>query len=401
MEQGVFYQYSPSAGIVIPDTDTIREKVCDLFKGAFGSNFVCDSATPAGVLIDSLTKMFAEQAGIVAQCGNGFNINLAVGKWLDAIGVLMNIERHPVTSETFSIGISGKSSEEVLYNKNTVVIRDAAGNEYMNSENFYTSPGSQVTVTFKCTTLGEIIDDFSEVTLQTMTSDLTINSESLSVLNRGAEEESDYEYRARLLGGLSRGVGYVDSVVNAIMAADPNVVSAKVGMNHKCAYIEQEGIVYPPASCCIIVRGATDNNAIQDAIRKTIPYGTGFCTSVGTTQHQFYLKDGTTSSGYVGYWHDAAAANLWVNVTANLYNYGGTKTQYQNAVKAEVEAYLRSLGLGATVTADGIAAHLAGKIGGTQIRGVNLGRSSSAINLGSTSFNIYQYPSLIMQFSYV
>ena len=225
-----FFSYDEATGIVIPDTLKIRECVLSVFQDAYGPGFTAESSTPAGVVIDSLSQMFAEQAGIVAQNGNGFNLNLAMGKWLDGIGVLLNIERHPISTTRFVLNIKCDDPIGTEYLKDTIIVEDANSNIYYNETNFTKGNENVYRVTFYSKVFGEIDDNLTSIKLKVNTSTLSI-VDFVELIERGKEEESDFSYRNRLGQKLSRDSGYSENIASTIMSADTSVEAVEIEKN--------------------------------------------------------------------------------------------------------------------------------------------------------------------------
>lgn len=91
---GDIFKYQSDTGMVIADTSEIRDRVIEGLKFVFQSDdFSTEEGTPNGLLIDAITAMFKDFAGITAQNIGGLNIDNAIGNWLDALGALFGIER--------------------------------------------------------------------------------------------------------------------------------------------------------------------------------------------------------------------------------------------------------------------------------------------------------------------
>lgn len=397
MSNGAFYEYSPTTGVVIPDTTVVRERVSDLFKSAFGSNFDTSNSTPAGVLVDSLTQLFAEQAGIIAQCANGFDINLAVGKWLDGIGTVLSVSRHPLTATTFDLMVEQYQGSNTTYASGSILVYDADGNAYTNVDDLTTDGSESYIVKFGSSNLGEIQYDLSSVSFKTFSSYLRAYNNSVPFnITEGEDEETDSAYRQRLMTALSRGTGYRESVSNAIMSSDESVSAVKVGKNYSCAYVEQDGIVYPPCSCCIVIRNPSNPTAIQNAIAASVPFGCGFCKDAGVTAHTFQMED-EDGNGYEGCWHEAEAANVNVSVSAIMFNYPGTQQELKDAIQSKIVAYFNSASLGGTITTDDAKLALQ-DIPGVKINYVRFNETSSTWS-DTLTMPIANYPTPTMSYT--
>lgn len=88
------YSYSTKNGVVIPETDNIKESVENVFKTAFGEGFSVEPETPQGRIIEAITLMFMDVLRVCAVNANGFNPSQAVGTYLDNIGALFGVARN-------------------------------------------------------------------------------------------------------------------------------------------------------------------------------------------------------------------------------------------------------------------------------------------------------------------
>lgn len=96
LEQNPFqdlYDYSTSAGIVIPQTSSVKAMVEQAFSTVFGSEVSHDATTPMGRFIEAITMLIVNVLGVNAQNANMMNPKYAVGSALDSIGAIFNIAR--------------------------------------------------------------------------------------------------------------------------------------------------------------------------------------------------------------------------------------------------------------------------------------------------------------------
>lgn len=94
MNFGDLYNYSTKNGVVIPNTDGIRDVVVQALKDAFEDQTLStDPETPQGRIIESITLLFVDVLRACAMNANGFNPSQAVGTYLDNLGALSETER--------------------------------------------------------------------------------------------------------------------------------------------------------------------------------------------------------------------------------------------------------------------------------------------------------------------
>lgn len=90
---GSLYDYQVKNGIVLPQVSSVKGKVEDAFKQLFGGNFSVDAETPQGRMIEAITLLFADVLRVNALNANSFNINQAVGAYLDNLGGVWGVPR--------------------------------------------------------------------------------------------------------------------------------------------------------------------------------------------------------------------------------------------------------------------------------------------------------------------
>jgi hypothetical protein len=106
----LFKEYSSNGEVVIPDTQEVKSRVTKMFKFVFGDNFDISESSPNGRIIETLTVMFTNILGVIAQNANGLNPNLATGNWLDTIGAIFGVGRNGDSDEMYRIRIRNSQS---------------------------------------------------------------------------------------------------------------------------------------------------------------------------------------------------------------------------------------------------------------------------------------------------
>ena len=94
MNFGDLYSYSTKNGVVVPNTDGIRDVVVQALKDAFEDQTLStDPETPQGRIIEAITLLFVDVLRVCAINANGFNPSQAVGNYLDNLGALFGVQR--------------------------------------------------------------------------------------------------------------------------------------------------------------------------------------------------------------------------------------------------------------------------------------------------------------------
>ncbi|WP_197335293.1 hypothetical protein [Ralstonia solanacearum] len=96
------YQYLTRSGVIVPDTDAVRDDVRAEWRGVFGDDLSVDEETPQGVLITVDTLARDGVARNNAALANQINPGQAGGVFLDAICALTGLERAAATRSTLS-----------------------------------------------------------------------------------------------------------------------------------------------------------------------------------------------------------------------------------------------------------------------------------------------------------
>ena len=94
MDFGDLYNYSTKNGVVIPNTDGIRDVVVQAVKDAFEDQTLStDPETPQGRIIEAIMLLFVDVLRVCAMNANGFNPSQAVGTYIDNLGALSGTDR--------------------------------------------------------------------------------------------------------------------------------------------------------------------------------------------------------------------------------------------------------------------------------------------------------------------
>lgn len=109
-DYGQLFNYSSNGEVVIPDTQEVKGHVTNMMKYTFGDNFDTSESSPNGRIIETLTVMFTNILGVIAQNANGLNPNLATGNWLDVIGAIFGVPRNGDSDEKYRLRIKNSQS---------------------------------------------------------------------------------------------------------------------------------------------------------------------------------------------------------------------------------------------------------------------------------------------------
>lgn len=87
------YNYIVNTGVIVPDTSDLKNDVTAEYQEALGSDMNTTAGTPQGRLITAETAARANVVRTNSLTANMFNINLAYGKALDALGAMFGLYR--------------------------------------------------------------------------------------------------------------------------------------------------------------------------------------------------------------------------------------------------------------------------------------------------------------------
>lgn len=101
------YDYINAAGVIIPDTSTIKAEVEAEYKSIYGADFVIDSSSEQAREIDAEVTSRISVLRNNAKLANQINPNIAEGVFLDADYALMGGERDSKQQSTVMLTLSG------------------------------------------------------------------------------------------------------------------------------------------------------------------------------------------------------------------------------------------------------------------------------------------------------
>ena len=87
------YNYIVNTGVIVPDTSELKNDITTEYQDALGSDMNTTAGTPQGRLIDAETISRSSVIRTNSLTANMFNINLAYGKALDALGAMFGLYR--------------------------------------------------------------------------------------------------------------------------------------------------------------------------------------------------------------------------------------------------------------------------------------------------------------------
>lgn len=202
-----------SQGFTAKTVEYYKTQLEQVFRTAFGNDFLLDPTTPQGVLIQELAELFynADMDGIEVM--SRMNLNTISGLFLDFIGSMRGVERLIGTPATLTVTISS--------NPNTIPFTIPAGQTFAlngGSEIFTVNTSTNITsaeqsIVLYGTARGETsaqVDDLLSTNISNITNIVVTG------VSQGVAEESDVDYRNRLRKRYTSAQGTVEFVVNKL-----------------------------------------------------------------------------------------------------------------------------------------------------------------------------------------
>lgn len=242
-------------GVVIPDTADIQSTVQAEFQEALGSDLSLEESTPQGRLIDIETTARINTLGFNATLANVIvNIMYSAGPALDAWGANYGIPRNGATYSQVTAIVTGVPDTVITPGSQA---QDVNGILWQAESDIVISGGT-ATGTFICTQPGAISLGIGELTNIVASGTLgidgweTITNNVAAVL--GAAEESDTNYRGRILTGIFTGTALFGNYKSAVLKVD-NVIDCYTMDNPYGTALILDDITIPAHSVYACVQG--------------------------------------------------------------------------------------------------------------------------------------------------
>ena len=217
-----------NAGFEAKTLDYYKAAIQQVFVDAFGNDFLLDDALPQGVLIQELAELFynADMDGIEAF--SRLNINTASGIYLDLIGSMRGITRSQGTPQIATVALTINPNNFMAFS--------------IPEGHVFTATNGQTFVTNQVNTISSVQDQTLYLYFTSMgNSDVAVGDKMSTTgfsqitdievvyLANGTDEETDLEYRGRILNEAPVPNNTLQFVMNKIL--DLQTVKT-VGVNY-------------------------------------------------------------------------------------------------------------------------------------------------------------------------
>ena len=390
------YSFNTYNGVVMPDTDSIRQSIIDdLTKLVFKADIDTTQETPLGRLIDWLAMAFASIVRLNAANANQFNLNMATGLYLDALGSLFGLVRKSASKTRVPVTLYGTGGTVVPAG---VTARTEAGavfsleSDATIGENGYTTAPD--TPFFTAIDYGPVPCAIGELNIiDTAVVGWTGITNGAGTI--GGLIESDDEFRERIAKSRYAGDAAVSSVYRAVSSLDC-VSSCLVYENCDLPDKVMNGVVVPGHSIYVCVDGISteessgDMEAVAKAILKTKSIGCGYATATngGAAPVAVDVTDEESGMTYTVYFAVAQTVTPKITVQYSMGSYAGDNVEQD--IRDAVAAYVNACGIGESLSAFKIGASLMGRFPGLSIASVFF-EYEEAPNQINSDFLIYAY----------
>lgn len=205
---GSLYDYQLKNGIVLPQVSSVKAKVEDAFHELFGGDFSVEPETPQGRLIEAVALLFADVLRVNAQNANSFNINQAVGAYLDNLGAVYGVSRQTDEGDTaYRKRILASASRGAGYAES---IRNAIGSVVVDTSTGDTIGANNVVVLDNGMEDPSILPKSEDGSIYAHSIPVAPHSVLVSVLSDGGDGENA-KIAAAIRSTKSAGCGYTTS----------------------------------------------------------------------------------------------------------------------------------------------------------------------------------------------
>lgn len=345
-------EFNPLTGIEVPEVADVRDDVGQAVQEAFQTNpddppLNIDPTSPMGQIVDALTAEIAAKNSEVAKVADQNNLNIADGRYLDALVSLYFVQRKLSEPTIVQCQCTGLKGTFIPYG---AIVQDTNGNQYRHSVALGATIGDNGTV---LTTFSSVEHGALEVVENAVNQIITVIPGWDTVTNpeagvTGRDRESDAELRNRYRQSVAiNSVGNV-ATIQANIADIEGVIDVKVLENITSEADTQYGVNVPAHGIAVCVFGGEDAD-----IAKSI-----FLTKMGGTSMDgnaniSFTDDADTIHTYPIY--RPTVQNFYVQVTFFASAMGtDLQTDIKNVIVDDALGQLENsrIGLAQTIYAD-------------------------------------------------
>lgn len=374
------YTYLDNAGIIVPDTSTIKETVQTEYQTALGLELSLEDSTPQGRMIDIETDA---RAGVIennALVANLFNIKMAYGIALDALGANFGLERQAATSSIVTATVTGVANTVIPAGSQAAT---QAGDLFYAENNITIPAGGSITATFLSVEKGEIPCPAGSLTkiIDGTLGWETITNADAAIL--GQEKESDASFKSKFdNNGLFTGASILEDYKNELSKVE-NVISSFVYDNGSNTTITYDTVSIAPHSVYACVDGGT-NADVAYALFRRKSAGSGWA-GTGVTQT---VQDSVYGVNYTVKFDRPTEVSIYYDVEFDI----GTSSASdpEQAITDAILNYTNTLKVGDDVLPLQVAYAINQAVSGIMLTSLKLGTDPLSLSTTDVTIRINQ-----------
>lgn len=377
------YIFLDNNGVIVIDTANVKETVQQEFKEALGETLVLDDSTPQGRLIDMETNARTDVIKNNALIANLFNIKMAFGIALDALGANFGVERVAATSTKVTATITGVDGTVIPAGSQA----STQSGFIFYAENNITIPESgTTTAVFLSQQKGEIpcpVGSLSKIIDGTFGWETITNTEA-GIL--GKNKESDESFKARIITGLFSGISLLGDYEAALSKVE-NVNSSFVYDNPTGDPLVYDTVTIKPHSVYASVDGGNDND-VANALFNVKSGGSDWTGNTTVS-----VIDDTYGGVYSVSFDRPTIIQLYAQVNIDV----GTSSA-SNPIDAVTDAvfdFINNLKVGADALPFQIASAVNDAVSGIKITNLQIGISAGTLSTSDIEIHINEVAKIL------
>lgn len=265
-------KFDELVGVVVPDTDAVRDDIAKGVVKAFRSNpnrddVNVDPTSPMGQFVDIVASEVEAKNAEIAFLANMMNPRTARGVFLDAVGGLYGVDRKLSEPSVVTCTLTGLKGTVVPYG---AIVQDTNGNQFRHSAVNGVTIGEDGTAT---TSFASVEHGAVEVAPGAVTKIVTVIAGWDAVTNSdsgalGREREPDGEYLNRILESYAiNAVGSLEAI-QANLSELEGVLDCVVLENFTNEYQTKYGLRLEPHSIGVCIVGGDDGDIAETIYRR-------------------------------------------------------------------------------------------------------------------------------------
>ena len=374
------YTYLDNAGIIVPDTSDIKDTVQTEYQTALGLELSLDDSTPQGRMIDIETNARTDVITNNALMANLFNIKMAYGLALDALGANFGLERRAATSSIVTATVTGTYGTVIPAG---ATASTQAGDIFYAENNITIPVSGSITATFLSVEKGEIpcpANSLTKIIDGTLGWE-TITNADPAVL--GQVKESDASFKAKFdNNGLFTGASILEDYKNELSKVE-NVISSFVYDNGSGTTITYDTVSIAPHSVYACVDGGTNADVAYALFRRK---STGSAwAGTGVTQT---VQDSVYGVNYTVKFDRPTQITIYYDVEYDV----GTSAASDpgQAIKDAILEYTNTLKVGDDVLPLQVAYAINQAVSGIMLTSLKLGTVPGSLSTSDVTIRINQ-----------